>query len=91
MTREEAKKYINCVKEIVKNDFDEYEDEVVKSCFVYKLIDKIYDDFESKICRGCKYFLKTKKGLLCNNPVNYDFIITDEKFGCNRFERKIIE
>ena len=49
---------------------------------------KLEDDFENRICRNCKYLIKTKKGLLCSNPVNYDYIITDENFGCNRFERK---
>jgi len=52
------------------------------------IVDEVYNDFESRICKNCKYFIKIKKRLLCSHPINYDYIITDENFGCNRFERK---
>ncbi len=55
---------------------------------VYEIVNEIFDDFENRICRNCKYFIKTKRELLCSNPVNYDYIITNKNFGCNRFERK---
>ena len=62
------------------------------------LIDKIYDDFESRVCEHCKYY----------NPNNYDIkegiadvwiacdkLYIEERdgvsldgFGCNRFERR---
>ena len=55
---------------------------------VYEIVNEIFDDFENRICRNCKYLIRTKKGLLCSHPINYDYIITDESFGCNKFERK---
>ena len=91
MTREEAKKRINCVKEVVKNDFEEYEDEIVRADFMYKLIDEIFDEFESRVCKNCKHF-KSKSGLcgLWENGVMNEasFFNVDEDFGCNRFERR---
>jgi len=51
-------------------------------------ITEIKNFYENRTCKNCKYLIKTKRGLLCSNPTNYDYIITDENFGCNRFERK---
>ena len=54
------------------------------------LIDKIYDDFESRVCENCKYFTYCDDGFhYCDNQLNVGFngLITED-FGCNRFERR---
>ena len=83
MTREEAKKVIRNIGEgwaVSEGDVEE-------------LIDKIYDDFESKICKNCKYFKGTGMIANCSNlevgKMNGGaFIDVDENFGCNKFERR---
>ena len=57
---------------------------------IRKLINKIYDDFESRVCKNCKYFVECNDGYhYCNNINNTGLngIITPD-FGCNRFEKK---
>lgn len=62
---------------------------VMESDEVLKLIDEIYDDFESRTCENCKHgeYEKNIKGIYCSF-VNYcgsDYMEKD--FGCNKFER----
>lgn len=45
-------------------------------------VDKIFDDFESRICGNCQHWL-IKDGF---NDV--DCTKTDRDFGCNKFKRK---
>ena len=46
MTREEAKKEMLNITGSIYTETDELED----------LIDKIYDDFENRTCKNCKFF-----------------------------------
>ena len=58
------------------------------------LIDKIYDDVESRTCESCKYFIKDKfnndentciKG--CGNiAIGCDVVYCSSDFGCNNWE-----
>ena len=58
---------------------------------VMDIIDKIFDDFENKICKNCKHIKTTyapicdlgvvSQGLFGNGIVTLDF-------GCNKFEAK---
>ena len=52
------------------------------------LINEIYDNFDNRICKNCKYFGYNA----CYNDnicdTNGDYIITEEDFGCNRFKRE---
>jgi len=92
MTREEVKKEFwkegGIFEELFEHCFNKVLKLPYKGRVIDIFIDKIYDDFENRICKNCKFLIKTSKGLLCSNPVNYNYIITDEKFGCNRFEKK---
>ena len=63
---------------------------------IKKLINKIYDDFENKVCKNCKFH----KSGYCYQPdicywigssskegVYVDYLYL-KNFGCNRFERR---
>ena len=57
------------------------------------LIDEIYDDFESRTCENCKYFIDEKgtKLQFCNARTVGGIIGWNgygKDFGCNKFERK---
>ena len=70
MTREEAKEELwqrGNINTLGKVDANE-------------IIDKIYDDFESRICKNCKHY---ESDWCCDNA-----FVVDEIFGCNRFEPK---
>ena len=71
--------------------------------YFQRLINKIYDDLNSRTCENCKYF---QKGWFCekiNAEIYPDYEIWDNSgfhvngydvekdFGCNRFERKDIK
>ena len=73
MNREETlRRYIN--NQASKN----YED------LGFILIGDIYDDFESRLCKNCKWFKGIDKSYkVCKL---YD-ISHGEDFGCNKFER----
>jgi len=59
-----------------------------------KVVDKVYNNFESRTCKNCKYIKTTyaptcdlgvvSQGLFGNGVVTLDF-------GCNKFERKVEE
>ena len=49
------------------------------------LIDKIYDDFESRVCENCKHHKYIEKSYRMCNKLE---IATSSDFGCNRFERR---
>jgi len=99
MTREEAKKEFWKEGGVFENLFKYCFDKVLKLPYkgsvVDVFIDKIYDNFESKICKNCKYYNSAYK--VCENKRNiqpfeidteYVNMFTDDDFGCNRFERK---
>ena len=88
MNREEAKEYFRINYESPDGDYalDAEDTEYV--------IDKVYDDFESRTCVNCKYL---------NITLISDFMLCDKKvssthgtwkseinkdFGCNKFKRK---
>ena len=61
-------------------------------------IDEIYDDFESRVCKNCKYFNEDEG---CTNELNTLkfkdmfgkweeplYLENMKNFGCNRFEKK---
>jgi len=49
-----------------------------------QIIDQIYDDLESQICKNCEYYLHE---VCCNDssPLCADFV--SETYGCNVFTR----
>jgi len=60
------------------------------------LIDKIFDDFESRTCENCKHWDEDDTGYgyklgYCEKDVGNGFTIdnvTQHSFGCNRWEQK---
>jgi len=63
-----------------------------------EVIDKIYDEFESRICKNCKYYSSNEllRGI-CKNfqlklkTLGLHFVPQSEDFGCNKFEKKAEE
>ena len=49
-----------------------------------KLIDRIYDDFESRTCDNCKYL----DGLCTLGIKHFEIDTNPSDFGCNKFVRK---
>jgi hypothetical protein len=89
MTREEAKKYTFKVVATTgnENEIGQIKYLNLECCWV---IDKIYDDFENRTCKDCKYCY--------NDPIEGYVCISDDvpfyhikkrfrKFSCNRFKR----
>ena len=82
MTREEAKQVANTGKTIKTVD---------SQCAV--LIDKIYDDFESRTCENCTYFTPPTKFLFaaCEKGVIENEELADNyektRFGCNKWAK----
>ena len=79
MTRGQSKK--------IREDFGyEYTpDSKVYNIFeVHKMIDKIYDDFESMTCKNCKVEKCKIYYALVGVCTNQELI----NFGCNKFEKK---
>jgi len=90
MTREEA---YNKLEKLMKE-----KDEIHTNIYAYvefnqadDLIEKIYEDFENRICKNCRFYDNVYN--TCNSIKNtkmLGFTLTeiDENFGCNKFERK---
>ena len=66
----------------------------IEDTLLKELIDEIYDEFEDRICKNCKYYFD---GRCENHRVDemidpnseFDYYIEVEKnFGCNRFVKK---
>lgn len=77
MTREEAMK--KAYKEALQISAGNSSDSLSR------LIDKIYDDFDSRTCGNCEWGIDN----VCTNddtPLCADFVAST--FGCNKFERK---
>ena len=91
MTREERKQdtFGNEERKTMYSGHYEYADEV---------IDKIYDDFESRTCGSCKYSIYHKEQDIlecsrnsqwcwsCNAEISMVEVVND--FGCNKWESK---
>lgn len=89
MTREEVYTEIfNSTK--ISRDSKKYVDMLTK---------KIYDDFESRICKNCKHCRRNGYVLTCNLRIISDYLFDNKEdldrgminknFGCNRFEKKL--
>ena len=53
---------------------------------VEEIINKIYDDFESRICKNCIHY--DKKDKVC---ILLDMGVLNNTFGCKAFEQKEIK
>lgn len=61
-----------------------------------KIVDRIFDDFESRVCENCNNFIKDRfnndentciKG--CGNiAIGYDVVYCSSDFGCDEWESK---
>ena len=82
MTREEAYKRVNAF-------FDKGElDSRLDNSLLIELIDDIFDDFENRNCKNCKWFDCERCVFMKNYLMNADeCFLVDEDFGCNRFEK----
>ena len=49
---------------------------------ITRLVNDIYDDFESRVCSNCKH---KSDSSLCSVGIVYDNT-TDNTFGCNKFQ-----
>jgi hypothetical protein len=75
MTREEV------FFEVLKNR----DGEVIEYGKVYEIINEIYDDFESRVCKNCFYYFEGT--CVCDeSPLVTE--IVDENYGCNKFKEK---
>ena len=84
MTRDKA-------KELLTDEF--CGDETVTDIWVEldSIIDKIYDDFESRTCESCKYFMDKKIAYLCLFGDTRQHMWIEENIfnsGCNKWEKK---
>jgi len=55
---------------------------------VYEIIDKIYDDFENRICRNCEHYIIDAGGIQEWNTCDALHQVTKPDFGCNKFKEK---
>lgn len=55
---------------------------------VRHLIDKIYDDFQSRTCKNCKEQSKDEGCPIYYEAYNLHFAEDSKDFGCLKFERK---
>ena len=83
MTREEKMKEINI----------RYKNKILfTKANLKQLINEIYDDFENRKCKYCKYALYTPSGkIVCtnDNPITSKIILDIyEDYGCNNFKRR---
>jgi len=92
MTRDEA------LGTLPRHYTDKDGNQYIAKCTVEHLVNKIYDGFEARICKNCKYY---DKDGMCNGywyddeTVCSDYsvvpnpeIYVDKDFGCNQFEAK---
>jgi hypothetical protein len=52
---------------------------------VFQVIDKIYDELESRICENCKEFSVNTSGFSECNILN---VTISKDFGCNKWQQK---
>ena len=89
LSREEAEEILEGIERVDSGMVGGYE-----SNSVYALIEKIYDDFESRTCSNCKYGLQfdyvTDYGM-CEKSYGWYWqgrMEITKDFGCNKFVRK---
>ena len=81
MNREEAKnQFSNELLDIIFKGNNE-----LKVGGTYKIIDDIYDDFESRTRGNC--FCYRECICICRNSLLYGYVV-EEDFGCNKFKRR---
>ncbi len=83
-------------REDLSNIFNKYKDDDVLNLGVLKeYVNAVYDDFESRTCENCKYYIEGLQlfggsRFICMNEevgdIMYDHFSKD--FGCNKFKRK---
>ena len=71
---------------------EEWCDDLLKdSIQIERLIDSIYDDFESRTCENCRFRMSNIDGtLLCMNGKAPDFLLertVPENFSCSLFDK----
>ena len=89
MTRDEAFKIAGEINEVCYGVLTEIKPNI------FHLIDKIYDEFESRTCENCKHFVPSEVNYVLYPDQNYcmedismdsDFTMIEYNFGCNRWE-----
>ena len=93
MTREEAKKLINKkLTQIITGTL--LPNLTIENSELSDIVDEIYDDFESRVCKNCKYAEKHENGdehkceILMATTQEEAKKLIEVGFGCNRFERR---
>jgi len=90
MTREEAKNFL--FKKIKSySEKIETNKELVDLIKVDELIDRIYNDFENRVCRNCKYDFCgcAIQDIILNYEDEHGLELSNfNDFGCIKFERK---
>lgn len=97
MTREEALKKIQYETILAKDDKILFQfcslpkASIVIKKDVEELIDKIFNDFESRTCENCKHFtfMSRANSYICSSLDNQSVKWIDKDFGCNKFERRV--
>ena len=84
MTREEAKNQFS--NELLKRALG-FKKGKLKIGAVYKIIDDIYNDFENRTCKNCRYF-DYEKFICFNGKAPSILHINEDYFGCNKFKRR---
>jgi hypothetical protein len=83
MTREEAHR-------IAYEDLDS----MYHSTWIKVVVDDIYDELESRVCKNCIYCEERdymiQREYFCNNA-KVPFVDTEPMLGCNKFERNTNE
>ena len=52
------------------------------------LINKIYNDFESRTCENCRYFKPSHKAYKYAACEEIGYVTVPNDFGCNKWEQK---
>ena len=90
MTREEAFENLDALAKSINGKLVDYSD-------VSHLIDAVYNDFNSRICKNCKYYeikenYRNKVCVLIDDKMSEHYMgyfMPQPNFGCNRFKRRI--
>ena len=97
MTRDEAKMALTRIKIILPKPEECILELKTKVSTIYEIVDTIFDDFEKKSCKNCKYREKAANGdefdcsVLMAHTREQALELINSGFGCNRFEPKEVE
>lgn len=83
MNKQEAKQWID------NNFFGDLNEEEQKENLGF-MVDKIYKDFDNRICLNCKYYTEGTKMTFqkCDLDIADDDNFLSHDFGCNKWEGK---